>query len=105
LGAYWSEVTRASGLVLPLVTIGVEVAWRRRAERVPRALLAWASGLVLLSLFRIKAAGYAYVIMPAFAGLAALGVDAIGRGVRPHPGPVLIGAPLTSPLLARWAPP
>jgi len=101
-GAYWAEVTRAYGLVLPLVAIGVEVAWRRRAERVPRALLAWACGLVLLSLFSIKSTGYPFVIMPAFAGLAALGADAIARGVRPHVWPVVVGALLTSPPLARW---
>src|SRR5262245_5118771 len=99
-GTYWALATRALGLVLPFVAIGAENAWRRRSEPVPRALLAWSLGLVLMSLFRVKAGGYAYVVMPALAALAALGVDAVCRGVRPSPWPIAAGAALTSPLVA-----
>ena len=101
-GMYWALATRAIGLVLPFVVVGAENAWRRRAEPVPRALLAWSAGLLLLSLFRVKAGGYAYVVMPAWAALAALGVDAIARGVRPSIGPLVAGAVLTSPLVSRF---
>ena len=100
IGAYWGTLTRAFGLVLPLVAVGVDVAWRRRAEPVPRALLVWGSGVLLLSLFRVKSGGYAYVVAPAWAGLAALGLDAIARGVRPSLVPLAAGALLTSPLAA-----
>ena len=101
-GAYWAMVTRAFGLVLPLVAAGVENAWRRRAEPVPRALLVWACGLLLLSAFRVKAGAYAYTVVPAWAGLAALGCDAIARGVRPSAWPIAAGALLTSPVAATW---
>lgn len=101
-GMYWSLATRALGLVLPFVAIGAENAWRRRAEPVARALLVWSAGLLLLSLFRIKSGGYAYVVMPAWAALAALGIDAIARGVRPSPWPLVAGVLLTSPLVSSW---
>jgi hypothetical protein len=101
-GMYWSLATRALGLVLPFVAIGAENAWRRRAEPVPRALLVWSAGLLLLSLFRIKSGGYAYVVMPAWAALAAIGIDAIARGVRPSPWPLVAGVLLTSPLVSPW---
>ena len=101
-GMYWAFATRAFVLVLPFVAIGAENAWRRRGEPVPRALLVWSAGLLLLSLFRVKSAGYAYVVMPSWAALAALGVDAIARGVRPSPWPLVAGAALTSPLVSAW---
>ncbi len=101
-GAYWATVTRAFGLVLPLIAIGVEAAWRRRREPVPRALFVWACGLVLLSLFRVKSGGYAYTIVPAWAGLAALGAHALAKGEAPRPWTLALGALLTSPLGARW---
>lgn len=101
-GMYVALATRALGLVLPFVAIGAENAWRRRAEPVPRALLVWSAGLALLSVFRIKSGGYAYVVMPAWAALAALGVDAVARGVRPSPWPLVAGAVLTSPLVSPW---
>ncbi len=101
-GLYWATVTRAFALVLPLVAAGVAVAWRRRGEPVPRALLVWAAGVLLLSLFRVKSGGYAYVAVPAWAGLAALGAVAWARGEH-TPWPVLAtGALVTSPLVARW---
>jgi len=99
-GAYWALATRALGLVLPFVAIGAENAWRRRAEPVLRALLVWSAGLLLLSMFRVKSGGYAYVVMPAWAALAALGLDAIARGVRASPWPLVAGAALTSPLVS-----
>ncbi len=101
-GAYWATVTRAFGLVLPLVAAGAEAAWRRRREPVARALLVWACGLLVLSAFQVKSGGYAYVVVPAWAGLAALGVDAVAKRQGPHIVTVLLGALLTSPLLARW---
>ena len=79
-GLYWATVTRAFALVLPLVAAGVAAAWRRRGEPVPRALLVWAAGVLLLSLFRVKSGGYAYVTVPAWAGLAALGAVEWARG-------------------------
>jgi 4-amino-4-deoxy-L-arabinose transferase-like glycosyltransferase len=101
-GAYWATVTRAFGLVLPLVAAGVESAWRRRREPVPRALLVWAAGLLLMSAFRVKSGGYAYTVVPAFAGLAALGALAFARREGPHPITLALGALLTSPVGARW---
>ena len=101
-GVYWATITRAFGLVLPLVAIGVEAAWRRRGETVPRALLVWASGALVLSLFAVKSGGYAYTIVPAWAGLAALGGRALAKGERPHLLALAVGALLTSPLGARW---
>ena len=101
-GAYWATVTRAFGLVLPLVAIGVEAAWRRRREPVPRALLVWAGGLLLLSLFQVKSGGYAYTIVPAWAGLATLGAHALAKGEAPRSWTLALGALLTSPLGARW---
>ncbi len=101
-GVYWATVTRAFGLVLPWVAAGAEAAWRRRSEPVPRALLVWAGGLLLLSMFRVKSGGYAYVVVPAWAGLAALGVHAAARGTGPSPWTLAAGALLTSPLGAPW---
>ena len=101
-GLYWATVTRAFGLVLPLVAAGVAVAWRRRDEAVPRALLVWAAGVLLLSLFRVKSGGYAYVAVPAWAGLAALGTVSWVRGERISWRVLAAGALLTSPLLAIW---
>ena len=101
-GAYWASVTRAFGLVLPWVAAGVEAAWRRRREPIPRALLVWAAGLLLLSLFQVKSGGYAYVVVPAWAGLAALGAHAVATGAGPSRWTLIAGALLTSPLGARW---
>jgi 4-amino-4-deoxy-L-arabinose transferase-like glycosyltransferase len=103
VGAYWASLTRAFGLVLPLVAAGVEAAWRRRREPVPRALLVWAAGVLALSAFRVQSGGYAYVVVPAWAGLAALGAHAIARGEGRRPLPLVLGALLTSPLVARWS--
>jgi hypothetical protein len=88
--------------VLPLVAAGAAAAWRRRREPVPRALLVWAAGVLLLSLFRVKSGSYAYVAVPAWAGLAALGAVSWSRGERTPWLVLLTGALLTSPLVARW---
>ena len=101
-GTYWSIVTRALGLVLPWVAAGVVAAWRRRQEPVPRALLVWAAGLLLLSMFRIKSGGYAFVVMPAWTGLAALGAAETAAGRGPGRALLLLGALFTSPLGERW---
>ena len=101
-GLYWATVTRAFALVLPLVAAGVAAAWRRRAEPVPRALLVWAAGVLLLSCFRVKSGGYAYVAVPAWAGLAALGAVAWARGERTPWRVLAAGALATSPLVAFW---
>lgn len=101
-GIYWATVTRAFGLVLPLVAAGIESAWRRRREPVPRALLVWAGALLLMSVFQVKSGAYAYTVVPAFAGLAALGALAFAKREGPHGVTLLLGALLTSPLGARW---
>lgn len=85
--AYWIRpplfyaglLAHAFALLLPLVAIGVVAALRRFAEPVPRALLLWAAGTALLSLFTVKSGAYAYVVVPAWAGLAALGAHALAR--------------------------
>jgi 4-amino-4-deoxy-L-arabinose transferase-like glycosyltransferase len=96
-GAYWNLLGRALVLLAPLVAIGVvRAAWRWH-EPVARLLLSWAAGAALLSLFAVKAGGYAYVIMPAWVGLAALGLAALSEGtVRSRIAP-LIGAFLGAP--------
>jgi 4-amino-4-deoxy-L-arabinose transferase-like glycosyltransferase len=83
--AYWIRpplfyaglLAHAFVLLLPLVAAGVVAAVRRFGEPVPRALLLWAAGTLLLSLFRVKSGGYAYVVVPAWAALAALGAHAL----------------------------
>ena len=98
VGTYWAIATRAFGLVLPWVAAGAVAAWRRRDEPVPRALLVWAAGLLLLSLFRVKSGGYAFVVMPAWAGLAALGATESAAGRAPGGWLLAAGALLSSPL-------
>ncbi len=83
--AYWLQppqyyalvLAHAFALLLPLVAVGVVAALRRFREPGPRALLLWAAGTIVLSLFAVKAYGYVYVVFPAWAGLAALGAHAI----------------------------
>jgi 4-amino-4-deoxy-L-arabinose transferase-like glycosyltransferase len=101
-GLYWATVTRAFGLLLPFVAAGAAAAWRRRGEPVPRALLVWAAGVLLLSLFRVKSGGYAYVAVPGWAGLAALGAVEWARGERTPWLVLAVGALATSPLVAHW---
>jgi len=69
----------AFALLSPLVLVGLVAAARRCGEPVPRALLLWAGGTLVLSLFTVKVGGYAYVVVPAWAGLAALGAHALAR--------------------------
>lgn len=97
-GTYWSIMTRALGLVLPWVANGVRAAWRRRLEPVPRALLVWAAGILLLSAFQVKSGNYVFVVMPAWAGLAALGLAEAAAGRMPSLPWLAAGALLTSPL-------
>ncbi len=77
---YWTTLTHALVLGLPLAALGFEWALRRLREPVPRALLVWALGPLLLSVFRVKTGAYLYPAVPAWAALAALGLAAIARG-------------------------
>lgn len=80
---YYGQVLgHAFILLLPLIAVGVAAALRRFREPVPRALLLWAGGTVVLSLFTVKAHGYACVVVPAWAGLAALGAHALAAWPR-----------------------
>jgi 4-amino-4-deoxy-L-arabinose transferase-like glycosyltransferase len=79
---YGQVLAHAFILLLPLIALGVVAALRRLREPVPRALLVWAGGTILLSLFAVKAHGYAYVVVPAWAGLAALGAHALAAWPR-----------------------
>jgi 4-amino-4-deoxy-L-arabinose transferase-like glycosyltransferase len=74
---YGALLGHAFALLLPLIAIGVVTALHRFREPVPRALLLWAAGTGVISLFAVKAFGYAYVVFPAWAGLAALGAHAL----------------------------
>jgi hypothetical protein len=77
---YWTTLAHAMVLLLPLAALGFEWAIRRFREPVPRALVVWALGPLLLSIFRVKSGGYLYPVVPAWAALAALGLAAIVRG-------------------------
>lgn len=79
-GFYWTTLAHALVLALPLAALGLEGALRRFREPVPRALVVWALGPLLLSIFRVKSGGYLYPALPAWAALAALGLAAIVRG-------------------------
>ena len=81
-GFYAAALAHAFVLLLPLVALGVVAALRRFREPVPRALLLWAAGTVVLSLFAVKAYGYVHVVLPAWAGLAALGAHALATWPR-----------------------
>lgn len=96
---YWAIMTHAFGLLLPLVLLGGEAAWRRFREPVPRALLLWAAGVLLLSAFTVKSAPYLYVVVPAWAALAALGAHAIASGRRPAWPTVAFGLAASAPWL------
>ncbi len=83
--AYWLKppayyaalLAHAFILLLPLIAVGVGAALHRFREPVPRALLLWAAGTIVLSLFAVKSYNYAYVVVPAWAGLAALGAHTL----------------------------
>jgi 4-amino-4-deoxy-L-arabinose transferase-like glycosyltransferase len=79
---YAGVLAHAFAALLPLIAIGVVTALRRFREPAPRALLLWAGGTIVLSLFAVKAYGYAFVVVPAWAGLAALGAHALATWPR-----------------------
>jgi 4-amino-4-deoxy-L-arabinose transferase-like glycosyltransferase len=81
-GFYAEALAHAFVLLLPLVVLGVVAALRRFREPVPRALLLWAAGTVVISLFAVKSYGYVYVVFPAWAALAALGAHALAAWPR-----------------------
>jgi hypothetical protein len=80
---YWSLLVHALTLLLPLVAIGLDAAVRRLDEPAPRALLIWVAGTLVLSAFAVKSGAYAFVIVPGWVALAALGAHALARGHRP----------------------
>jgi 4-amino-4-deoxy-L-arabinose transferase-like glycosyltransferase len=76
---YAALLAHAFVLLSPLAAVGTVAAARRLREPVPRALLLWAAGTLVLSLFAVKSGAYIYVVVPAWAGLAALGAHALAR--------------------------
>jgi 4-amino-4-deoxy-L-arabinose transferase-like glycosyltransferase len=76
---YVGVLGHAFVLLLPFVALGAWQALRRFREPVPRAILVWALGFVLLSAFSVKSGVYLYPIVPAWVALAALGLDWIAR--------------------------
>lgn len=95
---YWNLLAHAFVLALPLVATGLDWAVRRLRDPAPRALVLWLLGAALLSLFHVKSGGYAYVIVPAWAAVAALGVHALASGHRPTPLPLALAALVSSPI-------
>jgi 4-amino-4-deoxy-L-arabinose transferase-like glycosyltransferase len=79
---YGTVLVHAFILLLPLIVVGVVAALRCFREPVPRALFLWAAGAIVLSLFAVKSYNYAYVVVPAWAGLAALGAHELAAGSR-----------------------
>lgn len=96
---YWSLLLHASALAFPLAVAGAEAALRRWREPGPRALFAWAAALALLSAFAAKSGIYAYVIVPAWIGLAAFGAWSLARGGRPSLLAIGIGLLASAPWL------
>jgi hypothetical protein len=96
---YGAILVHAFALVLPLSVAGVEVALRRFREPVPRAVLVWAACVLLLSAFSVKSGVYAYVVVPAWISLAALGAGALARGVRPSLVTLAAGLAASAPWL------
>jgi 4-amino-4-deoxy-L-arabinose transferase-like glycosyltransferase len=99
---YWSEFVHACTLILPLIAVGLYAAWKRRGDPLARALLIWAAGILLLSVFTVKGGGYLYPVMPAYAVLAALGAKSLAR-VTTKVVPIAIAGMLVTlpPLIAR----
>jgi 4-amino-4-deoxy-L-arabinose transferase-like glycosyltransferase len=94
---YWGVLSHALLLLIPFVAQGVSAAWRRRREPVPWALLIWALGILILSCFRVKTGGYAYVVLPAWVSLAALGLSDLADGRRLGVPGFVFGIGLTLP--------
>lgn len=76
-GYYAALLAHALVLLLPLIAVGVVAGLRRIREPVPRALVLWAAGVAVISAFAAKTGSYAYVVVPAWAALAALGAHAV----------------------------
>lgn len=93
-GFYVVGLAHAWVLFLPLVGLGLEDAWRRRREPVPRALLVWILGVAVLTAFAVKSGVYLYALMPAGAALAAWGARALAA--RSMPVPVVAALALVS---------
>lgn len=101
-GYYATVLLHHFAALVPLVALGLRSALRRRGEPAPRALLGWCLGTALLSLFAIKSAGYAYLVLPAWTTLAALGLTALAAGERlPWPA-VVVAAALGVPTRATF---
>lgn len=100
-GFYWASLLHAFVLLLPLVALGLDEAVRRVREPVPRALLAWALCIVPLSLFRVKSAVYANLLVPGWGALAVLGAHALANGRRPWGPCVAVFVVASFPPLAR----
>lgn len=98
---YWGVLSHALLLLIPFVAQGISAAWRRRSEPVPRALLIWALGILILSCFRVKTGGYAYVVLPAWVSVAALGFSDLAEGLRLGPRGFVLGAGLTFPWIIQ----
>jgi len=96
---YWALLIHAIALMFPLACAGAESALRRIREPVPRAILVWAACIGVLSSFAVKTGIYAYVIVPAWVALAALGAHATSRGERPSLATIALGVILSSPWL------
>jgi 4-amino-4-deoxy-L-arabinose transferase-like glycosyltransferase len=102
-GFYWGLLTHAFGLLLPLVLCGAVDAVRRFREPVPRALLLWAAGVLVLSCFAVKSGEYAYVVVPAWAALAGIGAAAFAARRLPPLWAVALGVLVTSPVVVERA--
>ncbi|MBI5710247.1 MAG: glycosyltransferase family 39 protein [Candidatus Eisenbacteria bacterium] len=98
---YWASLLHAFVALLPLVALGLEEAVRRAREPVPRALLVWALCIVPLSLFRVKSAVYANLLVPGWGALAVFGAHALASGRRPWGPGVGLFALASFPPLAR----
>ena len=96
---YWALLVHATALMFPLACAGVEACVRRYREPVPRAILAWAACVGLLSAFSVKTGIYAYVVLPAWVALATVGAQALAAGLRPSIPTIALGLIASSPWL------
>jgi 4-amino-4-deoxy-L-arabinose transferase-like glycosyltransferase len=96
---YWALLVHATALMFPLACAGVEASVRRFREPVPRAMLVWAACVGLLSAFSVKTGIYAYVVLPAWVALAAIGAQALASGLRPSIPTIALGLIASTPWL------